>query len=655
VSQSPQSTFDPGAESSARVPLLPERPGRLSPITRRLLLRRTALPLLTCVATGTTLVMFGGPSLQALGLSLVVPGGGLLFGGHPFLFLATCALMGIALVLWWGVSAILAPLAVVILGAVLAAALAPSEAGAWDAAVPVVYAILVLLVGTAVARFERAYRVKLRAIPAVNSYLATAELPRRTRAVRETNDLDAAALAFLLDLALQPLDELEGFDHGEQFHGGTCLRYQLTMIGSALAVANANLLPNFPGLMEQAQRNIVLKQTDIRTWRYWQVENFLGRLSLNPDPIVRDNIMFSGFLASQVGEYEAATGSDYFDRPGSLTFTWRDGRAFVYDHHTLAEAVSRNFRSSRLGLFACEPGWVFTVCNAMAAQGLKSYELAHAGSLWREAEHGWKTGTFTEMMTADGGIRHMRSSWFGFTFNDGDGTGEYFVSGSHNFEDTAPAMARRGALLQMRGVAEKLAALEGLIDTDGRLGFPVSAKPERGTRYLSSLTERLGLVAGAMAVGNDRVAAAAEHSLYETCGTGASFPDKPLDGGVMMTAALMSIVWGTPMTIADMARRGYEPPVGPILEHAPWPALVVTEARSPDGERLELALRPHRATPGEVHELRVAVGAPGRRLRITGEGVDLDATAEADGRVHIAVPVPGPLRLTLTPIAGGAT
>lgn len=588
------------------------------------------------------------PRWQAAGLSLLVPGGGLLYVGAPVLFALWLALFGLALVLWWGVSAVLAPAAVIVTGAVLPMLLAPdSPADCWWWAVPVLYLLYAAAIGTAVVRAERAHRVKVAAVPELNEYLARTQAPVPTRTPREPDELDARMLGFLLELGLQPLDEFAGFDHGEQFHGGTCLRYQLTMLGSALAVAQVNLLPNFPGLIERAQRNLIDKQTDIRVWRYWRIENILGNLRWDPDPITRDNIMFSGFLASQLGEFEAATGSTHFDRPGSLTFTWRDGRRFRYDHHSLIDAVARNFRRADLGIFPCEPGWVFSVCNAMAAQGVRSYDVTHRSGVWAKTEPGWRAGIFGEMMTPDGNIRHLRSALFGFTFNDGDGTGEYPVSGNHNFQDTAPDMALRGTLLQLRGVAEKLAALEALIDGDGVLALPVTPKPERGTRYVTALTEWLGIIAGAMAVGNDRVARAAERALLRQCGVAGEFPTRPLDGGLMIGAALMMVIWGTPLSVADLAQRGYRPPAGPLLLDAPWPALLVTKARSTDGSTLDLVVEPHRAAPGERHVLRF--GTTGGRYRLVGPGVDELLEPDADGRCTVSVTVERRMPLTLRP------
>ena len=68
-------------------------------------------------------------------------------------------------------------------------------------------------------------------------------------------------------------------------------------------------MTNAPGQIELALRNLVHKQTDLRVWRYWRTLNLLGNFDGNPDPLVRDNIMFSGFTGDQINLYEAATGS----------------------------------------------------------------------------------------------------------------------------------------------------------------------------------------------------------------------------------------------------------------------------------------------------------------------------------------------------------
>ena len=63
--------------------------------------------------------------------------------------------------------------------------------------------------------------------------------PARTRP-----DGRRAAPLVLLDFAEQPDDGLAGLDWGEQFHGGTQLRYQLNSLAWAMSLYAANYVPN---------------------------------------------------------------------------------------------------------------------------------------------------------------------------------------------------------------------------------------------------------------------------------------------------------------------------------------------------------------------------------------------------------------------------
>ena len=84
-----------------------------------------------------------------------------------------------------------------------------------------------------------------------------------------------------------------------------------------------------------------------------------------------------------------------FDEPGSLTFVWKDGRTFEYDHHSIVAAVQANFERSRLGFFPCEPGWSFTVCNMMGAQALYGHDTAHGTDAWEQVRDRWRAARST--------------------------------------------------------------------------------------------------------------------------------------------------------------------------------------------------------------------------------------------------------------------
>src|SRR5262249_13934935 len=151
-------------------------------------------------------------------------------------------------------------------------------------------------------------------------------------------------------------------------------------------------------------------------------------------------------------------------------FTWRDGRTWSYDHQSIIDVVVKNYLGDHLGIFPCEPGWVFSWCNTIGAEGVKGYDSFHRSSYFDMIEPSWREGIFGEMLTPNRAIRHIRSTLFGITFRDGDNPGETYTTGWHGLVDTAPDMARRGRLLLSRGLGAKLAALHPMIQ-DGVLAM----------------------------------------------------------------------------------------------------------------------------------------------------------------------------------------
>ncbi|MDQ1425336.1 MAG: hypothetical protein QOD72_2834, partial [Acidimicrobiaceae bacterium] len=367
---------------------------------------------------------------------------------------------------------------------------------------------------------------------------------------------------------------------------------------------------------------------------------------------VRDNIMLSAYIAEQVNLYEAATGSVRFDEPGSLTFVWKDGRMFAYDHHSIVDAVRRNFEANELGFFPCEPGWVFTACNTMGAQALKGHDTLHQTAHWPVVEQKWRHAVEDEMLTPDGNLPHIRSKIIGLSFDTGEVPGgEYFLTGTNGFADVAPDLAARGGLLALRGVDTKMAALRDKI-VDGELQLDMEPAPERNTLITTAVPQWTRLVGGARAVGEVEVARAALRRMETTCGTGARWPDRPLHAGVQTLGIHLLMRWGTPLSSAALALRGYVPPKGPVLVDAPWEDILVTKARSDDGTTLQLALRPRR---GSSLCATLGFGAllPRRRYRLELPGEVLIVESDALGSAAVDVTVNGPVHASLQPVEEG--
>jgi len=655
IAEAPDRAVDPGG--GGELLLLPEQPRRLGPESRRLL-GRLAIVVLALQAIGAWLVFVVGSGVdghaaRAAGLSIAFPGGGLLYDASPVLFLLTLVGLVIALVLWWGVSAHFAiPLVWIVAGAVAVVLadgprLLADHGTQWGWAIPVVYALAVGSVAFAVSRVERRFRRKRALVPGLNDYLRSAVLPERVSTPRVADDMDAELLRWCYSFAFQPDDGVTGLDWGEQFHGGTQLRYQVNSVSWAMSLYAANFLPNAPGQITRALTKVVDKHTDLRVWGYWHTLNLIGNFDPNPDPIRRDNIMFSAFLGDVLNTFEASTGSDAFDAPGSLTFVWKDGRTFEYDHHSIAAAVRANFDKSRLGFFPCEPGWSFTVCNVMGAQALRGHDAAHGSDDWDEVRDRWRRTLDDEYLTPDGSYAHIRSNHVGLSWDTGEVPGgHYFANGTHRFTDILPAHARRAKALDVKGAAPKMAVLSGMV-RDGRIDLDLPAEPERHRTRTSKLLPWIKIIGGARLVGDAALADAAIASSAEKCATGARWPERPVDAGAAGLGSYMIVRWSTPLDLAALNLRGYEPPVGPVLTDTAWDDVLVTEARSPDGHSLALALRPVDATVDEV-PLAFSALVPGGSYRLSG-GIDATVVAGDDGTAKLTISVSAPMRLMLSP------
>ena len=637
--------------------LLPTSPRRLGPVSRRLVLRLVVV-LAAVEIAGSVMTVVGPTAVRAAGLSIVFPGGGFLYLASPLWFLVTMVVVTLAIVLWWGISAHWA-IPLVWAGSAVAAGLSAgvprlfvSEDTTWPWMIPVVYGLAVASVTIAIVRTERKHRRKLAKVTELNEYLSTAALPRHEPDPNEPSEFDAELLGWVYDMALQPLDQFRGFDWGEQIHGPTCVRYQLNMMGYALSAYAANQLPNCPQPVEAALANLILKATDLRVWKYWRTLNVIGNFDTNPDPIVRDNIMLSAYLGDQINLYEAVTGSTRFDEPGSLTFVWKDGRTYEYDHHSIAEAVRHNFESNKLGFFPCEPGWVFTACNTMGAQALKGHDTLHGTELWPAVEPRWRDAVEIEMMTPDGNLPHIRSKLVGLSFDTGEVPGgEYFATGTNGFADIAPDLALRAGLLGLRGAPPRMEALRSMI-VDGVLQLDVEPEPERNTLITTAVPQWTRIIGGARALGMYDLAAAAMRRMERDCGTGKRWPERPLHVGVQNLGIHLMVRWGSPLNTAKVALRGHQAPAGPILRDGPWDQVLVTSARSPDGSNLDVALQPRGAGPVTA-TLTFDALTPGRRYELTTERDRLAVAAGADGRGGVDLTVDGPTRLRLSPMKEG--
>ncbi len=567
-------------------------------------------------------------------LGLIAPGGGFILwaGGdagsaslHFALALGSVGAVAAGLLAWFATGAILAPFLIWVLTAALATLMAPAHVGhdlrpnaeflvpasvaaGWAAALGA--SVLSARAG-ARRRDERNRAIAIAAPP------PAWPAPREER-LQELSADELELMRFVLDRALQPLDAFEGFELVDQFQTAA-LRYQINMLAYALSMTQYVRLPAFQGYLTQAQQNLAEKQQDHRVWRYWRLENLWGNFRTSADPVPRDNIMYTGFLAMQLACFHAASGRRTYDAPGSLLLRHPNGGTFAYDLPGLAEVLTRQWSDSPFGLIACEPNWIYPLCNSIGAAGVRIHDNLTGGRRWAKAEASFLRGLEDEMLTPAGEFVPCRSSRFGFALPQvGGAVGQAFPCFFLNA--ASPRIARRHWLGLRAGLAGE--------DFRRRL-WPVDV----GNYRFSRASSYAATAAAARELGDEVIAQWLLDALDKDCPRtrDAGVAHRPR-ASVWAHGAELLARTGRADALRDMANAQPRAALSePHIEEAPYPAVLVAGARSSDGE-LRAVLRPGlRAGPQHVG---FAGLRPGAVYRLSGDLVGL-LMADSMGRASI--------------------
>jgi hypothetical protein len=621
-------------------------------------LRRSVATYAATVAAGSVIARLAGERRAArFGVGLMAPGAGFLAGGRPGAWAATQPAFGTSLALWLGSGNILAPLSVWLGTAAGSAAI--DDDRSWPAARRLVPAAGAGVVATAYALRERGFRRARKRRDDRNAYLAQlatrangsapanvngkaapVAAAERVRSVPELSVDDLAFSRFLLDRALQPVDQFEGFDKIEQFQTSS-VRYQVTTLGHALSMLQYTRTPAFHGYLSQAQRNLIAKWQERICWAYWAKESTWGHLKYNPDPIPRDNIMTSGWLAYQMASYISNTGDERYSQPGSITFAHPRGQRYEYDFHSICKVLARNFEDSDFTLFPCEPNWIYALCNGYGVLPLPVHDRLYGTEYCERVLPRFRKHFEDEFMSVDGRTVGIRSSLTGFSIpamtsvlSDCAVIWQF----SPIFPDLARSLweivRREWVRVPSSGPVEMVLQGWDKIDTGNYKRVPATAfaaiswaAVEMGD---TELAERLTQDAEAT------LEPVTEHGVKRYA-QASVLSNAAIFGGRAATpgAHRMRISSGVPAAWME----------GPVLEGAAYPAVLVARAVS-DGADLELVLRP--GGGGGRERLGITRLRPGAAYAVRGAVQD-EVVASAEGTVEIDVDLDGRLEVVLAP------
>ncbi len=564
--------------------------------------------------------------LQAFGAGLAYPGGGFLLSafddgglrclglpawiGHLIAFLLTLAFFAASVIFWFGAGNIILPPLIWAFSAAISAWLAPPVY--LQASTLQLYAAPVLLCVTTALPFAltRLKPSKPQPTPAQPVQSIPAPLTFETLALSR----------FALDRALQPLDQFEGFQFVDQFQTAAT-RYQIAQNGYALSLLNSRL-PAFRGYLHQAQVNLILKQCDARIWRYWQYENAWGNFDLNPDPIARDNIMYTGFLAAQIAMFQAITGDMRFSRAGALQLT-SEKHQFSHDQNSLIMALYRGWNTSEFTLMPCEPNWIYPLCNAIGASAAIAQDQQQGTNSWTGIASGFRNSLEQEFTAKDGRILPFRSSRTGIPSpHVGGAVAEAYPSlwWNSSFPDVA---------------AQQWSIARNASIRNNNLKHTHFWKVDTGDYRLSRAASFAGFAAAAAEMGDAEARDLALAALESEC------PHEINNNSLMRRNASVFahmtelIAWLNPGNgIHDLMHQGITSS-GPLLDTEHYQQLNVLQAEHIEGV-LHITLRPVSDWPDTL-PLRISNLPPNAQIRWAGT---TGGTGQADPAGTYDIPLP---------------
>ncbi|MEP7006075.1 MAG: hypothetical protein ABI810_08840 [Sphingomonas bacterium] len=561
---------------------------------------------------------------KAILLGMTFPGAGFLgwSSGQELLaaglFGAGLGVFGLSLILWFATGNVVAPL--LVWGALAALAGMPATTGLETtplAGWPWLIGPAVLTMA-ALAWLWSGIRVpKSRSRETCSIAMAAALQP-----VPDEASLDELQrMRLLLDRALQPVDRFDGFEWRDQFQTGA-MRYQVNFMSYALAMAQHRHAPAATGCFADAQHRLMVKIGDSRLWRYWALENAWGNLRLGGDPVPRQNIMYSGFTALQM----ALGGGERLElhRGGE---PWRG-----YDLGEMTEALSQQYRASRHGLLACEPNWIYPLCNLITMAGIRAGDAQLGTDRWRELSGPFLASLAREATRSDGSFIAFRSSLTGIA-------------------PPAPGgiVMQAFPCLFLNALSPELAQehwhrVRRWLDNGSwsRLFWPVDV----GNYGFSRASSYAATAAAAVEMGDAAIAAECLGRLEEEC------PSREIGGVVhrenasLWAHALEMLVRSSQANgLRDLVERPSSGS-GPRLVSAPYPDILVARAVA-EGRNLELVLHPGGASSASAIEIG---GLMPERHYHTGLPDQRFLKADRDGCALLPVSLTGRTALSIKPV-----
>lgn len=137
--------------------------------------------------------------------------------------------------------------------------------------------------------------------------------------------------------------------------------------------------PAYREVAIQILDNVVQRLLVKATWQY--IEKYWKARPTFPDPVVYENIMYSGHLSQVIALYESISGDmKYSDR--GFDFVWNATNVMHYNLYQLNTVIYKQMVDEKNGGgVSCEPNWVYIICQA-CSQSLSITYFVEPSTYW---------------------------------------------------------------------------------------------------------------------------------------------------------------------------------------------------------------------------------------------------------------------------------
>jgi hypothetical protein len=402
--------------------------------------------------------------------------------------------------------------------------------------------------------------------------------------------------------------------------------------------------PNFHGYLNKTQRFLIDGFTRYETCGYWKWECLLGYWKWNPDPVIRGNVMLTGWAAALIAGYEANTGDQHYENPNSLRFIPFKNREKIYTYtlKSIIESFVNQISAESTALIPCEPHMQFPICNSYAIAAILAYDRYHHSNYSEKIYEKYIRALSEEFCDPNGDVAIRRHMLTGLRFIPktaltGGGFGN--ISVAQPCHPVYPGLAKRCYAIVRDEVLE---IKEGVAYMKKN---PWEKVVDMGTHVFSpglliSLLELTALEFGDYEMAN---------ALFETEKKYLTMSKKRFkykDVSVCGMANLAAARWNRKNDWYDTILKG--PPTtaytGPLLGSCSYPDVLVAKACS-KGENLELVL--YNGTENQKADIIIERLKKDTKYCIEETGTEF--ISDSSGKAALSCTINGRTALTIVP------